>query len=197
MLEPLARSSRLVWWAFAASGALALVAAAVVAVAVFPAARVAGLWELVAGILILVAILRGAGLRASIPFFAPVAAGILLGGAALLLPEEDERIALIGVGIWSVLAGAGYLTVARVARAYGVPDGGLYVVAWASIGVGIVATTVPAFTLGASALAVSAGLAAAGIVTILAAQRLRVLPSEPPPVLSKREQRRRERTGPG
>jgi hypothetical protein len=195
VLEPLARSSRLVWWAFAASGALALVAAAIAATAVFPATRVAGLWELAAGVLILIGILRGAGLRASLPFFAPVAAGILLGAAALLLPEEDERIALIGVGIWSVLAGAGYLTVARVARAYRVPDGGLYVVAWAAIGVGVVATTVPAFTLGASALAVSAGLAAAGIVTILAAQRLRVLPSEPPPVLSKREQRRRERAG--
>lgn len=197
MLEPLVRSSRQVWWAFAASGALALVAAAVVAVAAFPAARVAGLWELVAGLLILVAILRGAGLRASLPFFAPVAAGILLGTAALLLPEEDERIALIGVGIWAVLAGAGFLTVARVARAYRVPDGGLYAVSLASIGIGVVATTLPAFTLGASALVVAGGLAATGIVTILAAQRLRVLPFEPAPVLSKREQRRRERSGQG
>lgn len=195
MLEPLAHSSRLVWWAFAAAGALALVAALVVAAAVFPAARVAGLWELVAGILILAAIVRGPGVRASLPFVAPVAAGILLGAAALLLPEEDERIALIGVGIWSVLAGAAFLTIARVARAYRVPDGGLYALAWASIGVGIVATTVPAFTLGASALAVAAGLAATGTVTILAAQRLRVMPSEPSPVLSKRQQRRRERAG--
>lgn len=197
MMEPLARSSRVVWWAFAAAGALAFVAAAIVAVGVAPTVKVTGGWELAAGVLIAIAIARGPGLRASVPFVGAAGAGIVLGGAAFLLPEEDERIALIAIGIWAVVAGAGYLTVARVARAYRVPDGGLYVAAWASIGVGVIATTIPAFSLGASSLAVAAALAAAGAVTLLAAQRLRLLPLETPEAVSKREQRRRERAGQG
>jgi hypothetical protein len=194
-MEPLARSANILWWAFAAAGSLALAAAVVVLAGVATVALVTGAWQLATGIGILVAILRGPGLRAALPFFAPAVAGVLLGIAALLLPEDDPRISLIAVGIWAVLAGAGYLTVARVARAYGVPDGGLYLVAWASIGIGVIATTVPAFTLGASAAAVAAALAASGVVTLLASQRMRVLPGAPPPVVSKREQRRRERAG--
>jgi hypothetical protein len=194
-MELLARSANLLWPAFAVAGGLGLAAAVVVLADVTSTALVTGAWQLVAGIIILGAILRGPGLRAALPFFAPAAAGILVGGAALLLPEDDPRISLIAVGIWAVLAGAGYLTVARVARASRVPDGGLYLVAWASIAVGVVATTMPAFTLGASAAAVAAGMAAAGALTILASRTLRVLPSVAPAVISKREQRRRERAG--
>jgi hypothetical protein len=194
-LEPLVRTSRVIWWAFAVAGGGALVAAAVVAIGLMPATLASGIWQLAAGVVILVAIFRGPGFRPAVPFFGAAAGGIILGIAAILLPEEDERIALIAIGIWTFVAGAGYLTIARVARASRVPDGGLYGAAWASLGVGVVTTTVPAFTLGASAGAAAVALAASGAVTILAAQRLRYLPGEAPPVLSKREQRRRERAG--
>jgi hypothetical protein len=76
-----------------------------------------------------------------------------------------------------------------------VPDGGLYLVAWSGLAVGIGVSTLPAWGLGNAALAPAAALAAVGVVTIVASTRLRVLPDEAPPVLSNREARRRERSG--
>jgi hypothetical protein len=130
-----------------------------------------------------------------VPFLGVTAAGVVFGLAGLLLPGGDERIALVVIGIWSVLAGAGCLTVSRFARAFRVPDGGLYRSAWLSIAVGVAASTLPAFGLGGIAAVPAAALAATGFAAILASTRLRTLPDSAPPAVSKREQRRRERGG--
>lgn len=193
-MEPYARTSRAVWWAFAGAGAVALAAAAAVGAALAPALAVTGAWQLTSSALLAIAIARGPGLRPAVPFLGVPVAGTILGLAGLLLPGGVEGLALILIGIWSVLAGAGCMAVARMARAFRVPDGGLYNSAWLAIGVGVAASTLPAFGLGGVAAVPAAALAAIGFVTILAANRLRILPDEAPPVLSKREQRRRERS---
>jgi hypothetical protein len=118
-----------------------------------------------------------------------------MGMAVALLPSDDPRVSLSIIGIWVLVTGAGYLAIARIARAFRVPDGGLYLVSWAAIGAGVVISTLPVFGFGNAALAPAAALAAAGAVTIAAATRMRILPDEAPPVLSNREARRRERTG--
>lgn len=194
-MEPLARTCRAIWWSFAAAGAVALGAAVVAALDLVPATRVTGAWELFAGAIVAVAIIRGPGARQSIPFLGAAGFGIFLGLAAVVASAADDRLALIAIGIWAVVAGAGYLSVARIARLTGQPDGGLYVIAWTSIGVGIVTSTLPVFNLGSTPLVVGAALAATGVVTLVASQRLRHMPAEAPEVLSKREQRRRERAG--
>jgi hypothetical protein len=201
-MQPYARMCRHIWWAFASSGAIALVAAGAAAVQVAPAPFLAGVWQLASGLLLLVALLRApggirrssGGLLRSLPFLGAAVGGILLGAMGVLLPSSDPRISLLSIGIWSVLAGAGYLAIASLARRFRVPDGGLYVVAWIGLAVGIGVSTLPAWGLGNAALAPAAALAAVGVVTIAASTRLRVLLDEAPAVLSNREARRRERT---
>jgi uncharacterized membrane protein HdeD (DUF308 family) len=195
-MQSIAQLCRSSWWAFAASGVAALAAAVVVAAAFVSPPPAVGAWQFLSGILILVAA-RGApgGVRSALPFLGAAAIGIVLGLAGLLLPSNSVSIVLIAIGIWGVVLGAGYLAVARLARAFRVPDGGLYAIAWASLGVGIFASTLPAFKLGASLLVPAAALVATGIITIVASTRLRVLQGEATPPPSKREARRRERAG--
>jgi hypothetical protein len=202
-MPPYARMCRSIWWAFAASGAIALVAAGAAAVQVAPAPFLAGVWQLASGLLLLIALLRApggirrasGGLMRSLPFLGAAVGGVILGAVGVLLPSSDPRISLLAIGIWSVLAGSGYLAISSLARGFRVPDGGLYVVAWLGIAVGIGVSTIPAWGLGNAALAPAAALAVVGAITIAAATRLRVLPDEAPPVLSNREARRRQRTG--
>ena len=202
-MQPYARLCRSIWWAFAATAAIALVAAAAAALMVAPAPFIVGVWQLAGSLLLFVGLLRApggirrstGGLMRSLPFLGAAVGGILLGLFGVLLPSSDPRISLLAIGIWDVLAGAGYLAISSLARGFRVPDGGLYVIAWAGIAVGIGVSTLPAWGLGNSALVPAAALAATGAVTLAAALRLRVIPFEAPPVVSKREARRRERTG--
>ena len=190
-MPPIAQMSRSVWWAFAAGGAAALVAAALVTPPLGAAA-----WQTLVGVLLLVAAFRApGGVVRALPFLGAAGTGVVLGGVGLLAPTLEPRISLIGIGIWGVVAGAGYLAVARFARAFHVPDGGLYTIAWLGLAVGIGASTLPAFRLGASTLVPAVALAATGAISILASVRLRVLPDEAPSVLSNREARRRDRAG--
>jgi hypothetical protein len=197
-MRPLAEMSRATWWAFAVAAAAAIVAAAVTALSLVPATMATGAWQLVAGIALTAAMARAwGGLRPAIPFVGAAAVGLVLGAAGVLFSTPDPGIALLAIGMWAVVAGAGYLAVSRIAASFRVPEGGLVRIAWASIGVGVVSSTLPAFKLGASVLVVAAALAATGAITALAALRLRVLPDEAPPVLSKREARRAGRGSPG
>jgi hypothetical protein len=193
-MQSIAQVCRSVWWSYAAAGAIALVAAAIVALQVVSAPFGTGAWQLAGGLLIVVAVFRApGGIRQAAPLFGAGAAGVVLGVAGILIPALDPRVSLVAIGIWSLVAGASYLAVARVIRAFRVPDGGLYNLAWASIGVGIVASTAAAFGLGGSVLAPPAALAVTGVVTIAAALRLRDVADEAPAVLSHRAQRRAER----
>lgn len=193
-MPPIAQMCRSVWWAFAGGGAAALAAAALVMPGLVTPLMGAAAWQTLVGVLLLVAAFRApGGLARTVPFLGAAGAGLVLGAAGLLVPTFDPRISLIAIGIWGVVAGAGYLAVARIARAFGVPDGGLFTVAWLSLAVGVAVSTLPAFGLGASTLAPAGALAATGAISILASVRLRVLPDEAPPALSHREARRRER----
>jgi hypothetical protein len=198
-MRPAALTSRSIWWAFAAGGAAALVAGGFTGLGLVEAPLATGAWQLPTGILVLVAVLRSpAGFAAAFPFLGAWAAGIILGLAGVLppalgLPALEPRIALIAIGIWGVVAGAGYLAVARLARAYHVPDGGLLNLAWVAIAVGAAISTLPAFGLGGAPAALAAVTVITGAITVAASLRLRVLPDEAPPVLSHREEKRRER----
>jgi hypothetical protein len=200
-MQPYAVMCRSVWWAFAATGVLALVAAVAAALQLAPAPFATGVWQLAGGLLLLAALLRSpggmsrasGGLMRALPFVGAAVGGVLLGAFGVLLPSSDPRISMLAIGIWSVLAGAGYLAISSLARKFRVPDGGLSVIAWIGIAVGAGVSTLPAWGLGNAALAPAVGLALTGGITIAAALRLRVLPDEAPPVLSKREARRRDR----
>ncbi|MFH0750372.1 MAG: hypothetical protein V2B17_00890 [Chloroflexota bacterium] len=194
-MPPIAQMCRSVWWAFAVAGAFAVAAAALVAAAVVTPGRGAAAWQALAGVLLLIAAFRApGGLARTLPFLGAAGTGVVLGGAGLALPTLDPRIALIGIGIWGAVAAAGYLAIARIARALHVPDGGLYSVGWLGLAIGIAVSTLPAFGLGASTFVPAGALAATGAVSIMAAVRLRVLPDEAPPAFSHREARRRERS---
>ncbi len=194
-MQPFARMCRSVWWAFAAAGVIALLAALAVALEVAAPTLITGVWQLSAGVLLIAALMRApGGMTRALPFVGVAVGGAVLGLFGVLLPSSDPRISLLAIGIWSVLAGAGYLAVASLARRYRVPDGGLYVVAWIGIAVGIGVSTLPAFGLGKAVPVAVAALAMTGAVTVVAATRLRVLPEEAPPVLSNREARRRARS---
>jgi hypothetical protein len=183
---------RSVWWAFAAAGSIALVAAVAAALQPVSAPAFTGAWQLAAGVLLLLASVRSpGGIPKAMPFFGTAAAGVVLGIVGVLLPAPDSQIGLVAIGIWSLLAGAGYLAISRIARAFRVRDGGLMVIAWAGVATGIAVSTMAVFKLGSSTLAVPAALAITGAVTIAAATRLRELPDEAPPILSNRELRRR------
>lgn len=195
-MRPTAEMSRSTWWAFAAGGVAALVAAGATGLAVVAPLLATGVWQLLTGILVLVAVRRSrGGVSAAFPFLGAGGAGIVLGLVGAIVPALDPRIALIAIGIWGVVAGAGYLAVAQLARAYRVPDGGLYASAWIAIAAGIAISTVPVFGLGTATLAPAGALAATGAISILASVRLRTLPDEAPSVPSHREARRREGAG--
>jgi len=196
-MRPTAEMSRSTWWAFAAGGVAALVAAGATGLAVVAPLLATGVWQLLTGILVLVAVRRSrSGVGAAFPFLGAGVAGIVFGLVGTIVPALDPRIALIAIGIWGVVAGAGYLAVAQLARANHVPDDVLHASAWIAIAAGIVISTLPVFGLWAGTLAPVGGLAVTGAISILAALRLRVLPDEAPPALSHREARRRERSGP-
>lgn len=197
-MQSIARMCRSVWWAFAAAGLIALVAAAASALQLAPVLLVTGSWQLASGVALLAAAVRvPGGIRQAIPILGAAVAGIVLGVAVALLPAGDPSVALSIIGIWVFVTGAGYLAIARIAGALRIPDGGLYPISWAAIATGIVVSTLPVFGLGNATLAPAAALAITGAITIAASLRLRVMPDEAPPVLSNREARRRERTGPG
>jgi hypothetical protein len=198
-MESLARSSRAVWWAFTFAGGAAIVAAAVALVGIVGAPFAAGIWQLATAIVLIVALRRSpGGIREGIPFAAVALVSLLLGLAGVVLPREGTAVALVMIGIWAVVAGAAFLAVSSIALARHVPDAGLRVIAWATIGVGIATSSAPVFGFGSEPLAAVAALVAAGVVAIVAATRLRIMPDEAPAALSKREQRRRERgTGQG
>ena len=194
-MRPTAEISRSVWWAFGVGGGLALVAAAITALGLVAATPAAGAWLFGTGALILLAIRRApVGIADAIPFLGAGAGGVVLGAVGVALPADDQKIALIAIGVWALVAGAGYLAVARMARAYRVPDGGLTTVAWASIIAGMGISVLTVFGLGAAAATPAVAMAVVSVVTIVASSRLRTLPDEAPPALSHREQRRRERT---
>jgi hypothetical protein len=197
-MQPTALMCRAVWWAFAVAGAAALVGALGIALEVAPAAVVTGVWQLVGGAAIMAAILRApGGVAKAVPFIGAAVGGLILGAAGLLFPAHDPRIALIAIGIWTVVAGAGYRVAARIIRAFGAPDGGLWTISWIAIGWGAVVSTLPAWALGNSLLLITAATAVTGVVTLDAARRLRVVPEAAPEALSKREIQRRERAGGG
>ena len=193
-MPPISLMCRSVWWAFAAGGAVALGAAAIVAAALVSAPVGAAAWQAIAGAFILVAASRSpGGIVRAVPFLGAAGAGIVLGGVGLLIPALDPRISLIGIGIFGVVAAAGYLAIARLARAFHVPDGGLYTIAMVGLAIGAGVSTIPAFGLGAATLVQAGSIAITGIISIVAATRLRILPDAAPAVLSHREARRRER----
>ena len=195
-MQQIARMCRSVWWALAVAGIGALAAAAVVAAGLVATVPATGAWLLVAGAAILVAALRAPdGFRSALPFAGGGVAGLVLGAVAFLLPADESSSAIVSIGLWSLVTGAGCLAVARIAAALRIPDGGLYVVAWAGILAGIGISSLPVVGLGRTTLAAAAALAVTGVIAILAALRLRVLPDEAPPALSKREARRRDRQG--
>lgn len=195
-MPPIAQMCRSVWWAFAAGGAAALAAAVLVVTGLVTPSWGAAASQTLAGVLLFVAVFRApGGVSRAFPFLGAAGAGVVLGGVGLLVPTLDARISLIAIGIWGVVAAAGYLAIARLARAFHVPDGGLFKVAWLGLVVGIVVSTLPAFGLGASTFVPAGALAATGAISILASVRLRVLPGEAPPALSHREAQRRDRAG--
>ena len=196
-MPPIPPMCRSVWWAFAFAGANALVAAAAAALEVASAPLIVGAWQVVAGTLLVIALVRApVGIAQAIPFIGVAFGGFVLGAVGILLPSLDPRISLIAIGIWAVLAGAGFLAVARLAAAQRVVDVSLLRIAWATIATGVVVSTFPAFGLGNSPLAPAAGLAITGALTIAASLRLHVMPDAAPAVLSNREARRRERADP-
>lgn len=193
-MESLARSSRAVWWAFTFAGGAAIVAAAASLSAIVGAPFVAGVWQLASGVALVAALLRSpGGFREGIPFAGVAIVSLLLGIAGVVLQSEGTAVALVMVGIWAVVAGAAFLAVSSIALARHVPDAGLRVIAWATIGVGIATSSAPVFGFGSEPLASVAALVAVGVVSLVAATRLRIIPDEAPAALSKREQRRRER----
>jgi FtsH-binding integral membrane protein len=193
-MESLARSSRAVWWAFTVAGAGAIVAAAIAVTGVVGAPFAAGLWLLATAVVLLVALVRSpGGVREGIPFAGVALVSLLLGIAGVVLPREGTSVALVMIGIWAVVAGAAFLAISSIALARRVPDAGLRVIAWATIGVGIATSSAPVFGFGSEPLAAVAALVAVGVVGLVAATRLRIMPDEAPPAVSKREQRRRER----
>ena len=166
-MPPIPPMCRSVWWAFAVAGAIALVAAAAAALQVASAPLIVGAWQLAAGTLLLIALVRApVGIAQAMPFIGAAVGGVVLGAVGILLPSLDPRISLIAIGIWAVLAGAGFLAVARLAAAQHVVDVGLLRIAWAAIATGVVVSTFPAFGLGNSPLAPAAALAITGAVTI-------------------------------
>jgi hypothetical protein len=193
-VPPIPPMCRSVWWALAFAGVIALVAAAAAALQVASAPLIVGAWELAAGTALVIALVRApVGMAQAMPFIGVAVGGVALGAVCLLLPSLDPRISLIAIGIWAVLAGAGFLAVARLAATQHVVDVSLLRIAWATIVMGVVVSTFPAFGLGNSPLAPAAGLAITGALTIAASLRLRVMPDEAPVEVSKREARRRER----
>ena len=193
-MPPIPPMCRSVWWAFAFAGVLALGAAAAVALEVAPAPLIVGAWQLAAGTALVIALVRARiGIAEAIPFIGAAVGGVVLGVVGVLLPSLDPRISLIAIGIWAVLAGAGFLAVVRLAAAQRVVDVGLLRIAWATIATGVVVSTLPAFALGSSPLVPAAALAITGALTIAASLRLRVMPDETPADVSNREARRRQR----
>jgi hypothetical protein len=193
-MPPIPPMCRSVWWAFAFAGAVALVAGAAAALQVASAPLVVGVWQLAAGMALVIALVRARiGIALAIPFLGVTVGGLVLGAVGVLLPSLDPRISLIAIGLWAVLAGAGLLAVVQLAAAQHVVDISLLRIAWATIVTGIIVSTFPAFGLGNSPLAPAAGLAITGALTIAASLRLRVMPDEAPALLSNREARRRER----
>jgi hypothetical protein len=193
-MPPIPPMCRSVWWAFAFAGAVALVAGAAAALQVASAPLVVGVWQLAAGMALVIALIRARiGIALAIPFLGVTVGGLVLGAVGVLLPSLDPRISLIAIGLWAVLAGAGLLAVVQLAAAQHVVDISLLRIAWATIVTGIIVSTFPAFGLGNSPLAPAAGLAITGALTIAASLRLRVMPDEAPALLSNREARRRER----
>lgn len=195
-MDFLARSSRSVWWAFALAGGAALVAVPVAWTEIVAPLVVIGGWLLVSGVAILAALVRSPdGVRGGIPFAGVGAISVVLGLAGVILQGEGTQVALMMIALWSVVAGAALLAVSSVLMARGVSDPVLRLLAWVAIGIGVVASSGIVFGLGTQAAAPAAAMVAVGVVAIVASLRLRVLPDEPPEVLSKREQRRRERAG--
>lgn len=193
-MPPIPPMCRSVWWAFALAGVIALAAAAAAALEVASAPLIVGAWQLAAGTALIIALIRAPIVIAqAIPFLGAAVGGVVLGAVGILLPSLDARISLIAIGIWAVLAGAGFLAVVRLAAAQHVVDISLLRIAWATIAAGVVVSTFPAFGLGNAPLAPAAGLALTGALTIAASLRLRIMPDEAPTDVSNREARRRER----
>jgi len=188
------RASRTIWWAIAVAGVGAIATAAVVVLEIVAPVPAVGAWLIVAGSVVLVASLRAPeGFRAALTFAGGAILSLLLGIVSLLLPAGEAAAAIVAVGLWILILGAGCLAVSRVSIALRIPDGGLSLVAWAAILAGIVISTLPIFGRGWTTPAAAAALAVTGALAIVAALRLRVLPVEAPPELSKREARRQER----
>jgi len=195
-VELIARTARWMWWAVAVAAAGAIVAAAAVAATLVDPVLAVGAWLLVGGAVVLAAGLRAPdGFRSAVPFAGGGIASLLLGLVAFLLPGTAAGSAIVATGLWVLILGATCLSVSRIGAALGIPDGGLSLVAWAAILVGIVISTLPVFTRGAAELGAAIALVAAGTIGLLAAQRLRVLPQEARPAISRREARRQERQG--
>jgi hypothetical protein len=195
-VELIARTARWMWWAVAVAAAGAFVAAAVIAPDLVDPVLAVGAWLLVGGAVVLGAGLRAPdGFRSAIPFAGGGIASLLLGLVAFVLPGTAAGSAIVATGLWVLILGATCLSVSRIGAALGIPDGGLALVAWAAIMLGIVISTLPIFTRGAAELGAGIALVAAGTIGLLAAQRLRVLPQEPRPAISRREARRQERQG--
>lgn len=195
-MELIARTARWMWWAVAVAAAGAFVAAAVVAPDLVDPVLAVGAWLLVGGAVVLGAGLRAPdGFRSAVPFAGGGIAALLLGLVAFLLPGTAAGSAIVATGLWVLILGATCLSVSRIGAALGIPDGGLSLVAWTAILAGIVISTLPVFTSGAANVASAIALVVAGTIGLLAALRLRVLPQEARPVISRREARRQERQG--
>jgi len=189
-----AEMCRSAWWGFAVAGIASIAAAFLSLLLPDWEPRPAGVALLAGGAALAAALARSPAERAAAtPFMGAAAGGIVLGLITLALPSAGRGISLVSVGIWTVLAGAGFLAVARLAAAYRVPDGGLSVVAWATLVAGVGISVPPMFSLGDWPWASVLALAVSGALAVVASRRLRVIPDEPPRVLSNRERRRRSR----
>ena len=193
-MDSIPRASRTIWWTIAVAGVGALATSVVVALNLVAPVPAVGAWLIVAGAVVLAASLRSPeGFRAALTFAGGAILSLLLGIVSFLLPAGEPAAAIVMVGLWILILGAGCLAVSRVSVALHMPDGGLNLVAWAAILAGIVISTLPVFGRGWTIPAAAAALAVTGAIAIVAALRLRALPGEAPPTLSKREARRQER----
>lgn len=190
------QGARGMWLPVAVAGGAALAVALVAAFWTGSPTLPVGAWALVVAAAIFAAAWRApAGFGSALPYLGAAIAGLVLGVALLALPSRESRTAVIAIGILGIVPAAGHLSVARVARAIGLPDGGLYEIGWIGLAAGMATVALPVFGFGVTALTGSAALAITGAITLLAAVRLRMLPLELPAPLSRRELERRARAG--
>lgn len=194
-MPPMGDMCRSIWWAVAAAGGAGLVAAVVTAIGLLSPVVATGAWLLVTAFLLLWGATRTpGGVRSALAFAGAGAIALLLGAVSFVLPSSEYNSSLVMVGLMCLVLGADCLAISRISAATRIPDGGLYAVAWVAILAGIGISSLPLLGWRATPLPLAGALAVTGGLMLVAARILRTFPLEPVPV-SKREARRREKTG--